>query len=326
MDEVAEAKAVQAHPRFQTPGSRRVSSEPAATTAGTKDRTEEGSHKTVFYGALYDLERTVTTHLFVICPNNSGSTFLRNALATSRRTWNLQREGQRMFGAVRPTRRKDDRLTGNNRLWASKKRWIDILRDPAHYDWPRTRAAWYFQAYARDPLARVFVEKSPAFLMVVGDLARHFRNAKFLFMVRNPYAVCEGIFRVRRRRPWGLSAALEGERMATVAARHVATCLEYQRRNIEAYGNQGVFFTYEAMCSEPERVAQKIRDLVPELDDLNLRQRLWVHSDYHEMLTDMNARQIARLDPDQIAAINREFQKHRAVLNYFGYDVVERFS
>ena len=295
-------------------------------TAGTKNHAEDEPHKTVFYGALHDLERTVTTHLFVICPTNSGSTFLRNALATSRRTWNLPREGRRIFGTVRPMPRKDDRLTGHNRLWAARKRWRDVYQDPAHYDWPRTRAAWYFQAYAHDPRAPVFVEKSPSFLMIVGDLARHFRNAKFLIMVRNPYAVCEGICRARRRGPWGLSAALEGERLETVAARHVATCLEYQRRNIEAYGDQGVFFTYEAMCSEPERVARKIRDLVPELDDLNLRQRLWVRSDYHEMLTDMNARQIARLDPDQIAAINREFEKHRAVLNYFGYDVVERFS
>ena len=295
-------------------------------TAGTRGRAEDGPRETVVHGALHDLERTVTTHLFVICPTNSGSTFLRNALATSRRTWNLLSEGRSVFGVVWPTSMNDSRLTGGSRLWAARKRWLDVLRDPAHYDWPRTRAAWYFQAYARDPLAPVFVEKSPPSLLIVEDLARHFRNTKFLFMVRNPYAVCEGICRVRRRRPWGLSTALEGETLETVAARHVATCLEVQRRNVEAYGDRGVFFTYEAMCREPERVARKIRDLVPELDDLNLRQRLWVRSDYHEMLTDMNARQIARLDAGQIQAINLEFQKHRAILHYFGYDVVERFS
>ena len=280
--------------------------------------------KPPFYGALRDLERTVTTHLFVICPNNSGSTFLANALATSRRTWNLADEGRKAVGIVWPNHNEKGRLTGCGRIWAARKRWRDVYKDPTHYDWPRTRAAWYFQAYARDPRATVFVEKTPLHLLVVGDLARHFRNAKFLFMVRNPYAVCEGIFRERRRR--GQSAGLEGERLETVAARHVATCLEYQRRNVEAYGDRGVFFTYETMCREPERVARKIRDLVPELDDLNLRQRLRVHADYHEMLTDMNARQIARLDPGQIAAINEVLAEHRTVLNYFGYDVVERCS
>ena len=284
----------------------------------------DGGHEAVVHGAFHDLERTVTTHLFVICPNNSGSSFLQNALATSRRTWNLLDEGWKMGGVVWPSHKNDRRLTGSSRLWAARKRWRDVRRDPAHYDWPRNRRAWYFQAYACDPRATVFVEKTPEHLLVVGDLVRHFRNAKFLFMVRNPYAVCEGICRVlRSRSPAFPSPAVEGERLETLAARHVATCLEYQRRNVEAYGDRCVFFTYEAMCREPERVARKIRELVPELDDLDLRQRLPVRRRYHEMLTDMNARQIARLDAGQIAAINREFQKHRAILDHFGYEIIE---
>ena len=58
----------------------------------------DGGHEAVVHGAFHDLERTVTTHLFVICPNNSGSSFLQNALATSRRTWNLLDEGRKMGG------------------------------------------------------------------------------------------------------------------------------------------------------------------------------------------------------------------------------------
>ena len=291
---------------------------------GTKDCTADRPSKTVVHGAFHDLERIVTTHLFVICPNNSGSTFLQNALATSRRTWNLEDEGRKAFGTVWPNRDAKGSPPTGVRTWAARKRWRDVFQDPAAYDWPRTRAAWYFQAYARDPRATVFVEKSPQHLLVVGDLARHFRNAKFLFMVRNPYAVCEGICRVLRSRGPGFpSPAVEGERLETVAARHVATCLEYQRRNVETFGTRGRFFTYEAMCSDPERIARKIRDLVPELDDLDLRQRLRVHANYHEMLTDMNARQIARLDAGQIATINRELRKHRAVLDHFGYEIMD---
>ena len=301
-------------------GSARGGVGPAAMT--------DGAHEAGIRGALHDLERIVTTHLFIICPNNSGSTFLQNALATSRRTWNLSDEGWKMGGVVRPSHKNDRRLFGSNRIWAARRRWRDVHRNPAHSDWPRNRTAWYFQSWARDPRALVFVEKTPEHLLVVGDLARHFRNAKFLFMVRNPYAVCEGICRVLRSRGSRFpQPALEGERLETVAARHVATCLEVQRRNVEAYGDRGVFFTYEAMCREPERVARKIRDLVPELDDLNLRQRLPVRGRYHEILTDMNARQIARLDAGggggQIAAIDRELRKHRAVLHHFGYEIME---
>ena len=300
---------------------------PEAMDADPNGRARDEPREAVFLGVHHDLERTVTSHLFVICPNNSGSTFLRQALATSRRTWNLAYEGGNAAGAVRPNRRNDDRLTGSVRIWAARKRWRDVIQDPAAYDWSRNRAAWYFQAYARDPRATVFVEKTPEHLLVVDALARHFRNARFLFVVRNPYAVCEGICRVLRSEDYGYpSPAVDGERLETVAARHVVACLEHQRRNVETFGAQGRFFTYETMCAEPERVARSIRDLAPELDDLCLRQRLPVHHrrhSYDEMLTDMNARQIARLDPGQVAAINRVLRGHRAVLEHFGYEIMD---
>ena len=70
-------------------------------------------------------------------------------------------------------------------------------------------------------------------------------------------------------------------------------------------------------------MAQRIRALVPELDDLNLRRRLPVKDNtYDAMLTDMNERQIARLDASQIAVFNRVFREHRSALDYFGYDLM----
>ena len=57
----------------------------------------------LFYGAKYDLENLIETHLFIICANNSGTTFLRNALATSKHTWNLTREGQHTYGFAGPS-------------------------------------------------------------------------------------------------------------------------------------------------------------------------------------------------------------------------------
>ena len=56
--------------------------------------------KGLHFGDGCDLESRITTNLFIICANNSGSTFLKDALAASRRTWNLTVEGQFMFGFV----------------------------------------------------------------------------------------------------------------------------------------------------------------------------------------------------------------------------------
>ena len=273
-------------------------------------------------GCRHDVERRVGTHLFGISANNSGSTFLKAALATSRATWNLALEGQMMLGYAGPDILWPHPAT---LLWASERRWIDLLTDPRRYDWPRTRKAWYFQADARSPEASVFYTKTPAHLLVVDALARHFHNAKFLFMVRNPYAVCEGICRFYREgTPHGSPASAPIGNLPEAAARHAVTCLAWQRRNLEAHGHRGVFFTYETMCAEPERVARRIRALVPELDDLDLRQRLRVKEGrYHEMLTDMNARQIARLSAEDVAAFNRVFRQHEDVLAWFGYTVME---
>ena len=275
------------------------------------------------YGAGRDLEHAVTTHLFGICPNSSGSTFLVRALETCRATWGFPREGQWIRGFRRPVIRQNIEDGRLKLLWACGQSTIRRFADPAGYDWPRTRKAWYAQVYTRDPAASVFVSKSPPHLLCVGELVRHFRNARFLFMVRNPYAVCEGIVRgcegFHRR-----GSEVHGMPLPEAAAVHVVNCLAWQRRNLETgtYRERGVFFTYEEMCAAPERVASRIQALVPELDDLDLRQRLPVKRMYHAMLTDMNARQIARLDAGRIEAFNRVFRAHRDVLDYFGYDLM----
>ena len=270
------------------------------------------------YGAGRGLELLVTTHLFAIAPNHSGSTFLAAALSTCRATWNLPSESHNVLGYAGPAPGRGE-LARAWKIWASRRRWRDVLADPSLYDWPRIRRAWYFQAWGRDPRAAVFVTKSPPYLLLVDELARHFANSKFLFMVRNPYAMCEGICRIvelRRLLPAGVN-------VPEAAAKHAVACLEQQRRNLEAHRGRGIFFTYEAMCAEPERVARRIRALVPELDDVELRQRLRVKGRYDEMLTDMNARQMARLKPERIAAFNRVFRAHRGLLGHFGYELLE---
>ena len=75
------------------------------------------------------------------------------------------------------------------------------------------------------------------------------------------------------------------------------------------------------MCANPKGTARTIRTLVPELEDLNLRRRIAM-KDYDEMLSDMNERQIARLDAADVAVFNRVFRAHRDALDYFGYELM----
>ena len=41
------------------------------------------------------------------------------------------------------------------------------------------------------------------------------------------------------------------------------------------------------------------------------------------MLTDMNERQLANLDPEDVAAFNRVFREHRDTLGWFGYELMD---
>ena len=101
------------------------------------------------------------------------------------------------------------------------------------------------------------------------------------------------------------------------------TCFHYQRKNIETYRDGGIFFTYETMCAEPERVEHSIEALVPELDDLKLRQKVPVKRIYNEMLRNMNEQQIARLSSEDLKRINRVFEPYQDLLDYFGYSLKE---
>jgi hypothetical protein len=152
----------------------------------------------------------------------------------------------------------------------------------------------------------------------VDDLVRQFRAARFLFMARDPYAVVEGILR-RSPRIW--SPRIPAAEAPAVAATHVITCLRYQRRNIESSNGRGVFFSYERMCAEPVAVAQSIAGLVPELKDVNLRQRLRVKQSYDEMLRNMNDQQIARLSGEERRQLREIFARDRDVLEFFGYSL-----
>ena len=176
-------------------------------------------------------------------------------------------------------------------------------------------------ANAADARASIFVTKSPPHVLCVAQLARTFANARFLFMVRNPYAVAEGICRYYRSSfppPYLGQFETRGKCLAEAAATHAANCLRLQRRNVEAWEHCGVFFAYERMWAEPGAVADEIRALVPQLDDLTLRRRIRVKS-YDEVLGDMNP----RLRADDLAVFNRVFRAHEDVLAHFGYQLME---
>lgn len=256
----------------------------------------------------------IARHLFLLAPNNSGSTFLAAALARCARAWSLPREGQHVAGFQGPS----SRGTGTRLLWAADPASVATFRDPAAYDWNRTRRAWYFHARAERAEADTLIVAAPPFLLVADQLAAAFADAAFLIMVRNPYAVAEGII----RRAANAGPVAPGDSLATTAARHIVAAFAAQQANRIALAERAIFFTYEDMCAAPGPVAMRIAALAPALADVTLDQSLPVKGRYHEPLRDMNADQIARLTPGQIADLNAVFATHYDLLASFGYAAI----
>jgi hypothetical protein len=252
----------------------------------------------------------IGTHLFVIAPNNSGSTLLRTAIAAAPACWSLEREGQHMPGFAGPSTRS----SGLRLIWAAKPEWIAALTDPAAFDWHRIRLAWHLQATSQSPEASVLVTSSPPFLFLVEALTARFPGARFLFLVRNPYAAIAGILRRGAEQP-----VAPGEDLRVLAARHMVAVFTRQRANIAAHGDSGIALDYEALCADPDATAARIRMLVPQLTALDLAAARRVKGIYAEPLRDMNAAAIAQLSADDLTAINSVFDEERPLLDHFGY-------
>ena len=258
-------------------------------------------------GAQQPLASQIDKHLFLIAPNNSGSTFVKNVLSTCANTWNLKREGQWMFGYRGPTAGS----VGLPLIWASSPDAVRTLQDQGSYDFETIKRSWYFQSFSKSKNASVFTTKAPPFLLIVDMLQENFKNTHFIFMVRDPYAVVEGICRRTMR--------YDKEKAYITAAKHIMTCFAYQKKNIERFKDNAVFFTYEQMCRDPENIEQQIKYLFPELLDIVLRQKLPVKGLYNEELRNMNNDQIARLMPEDLQQINMVFKQHKDLMSYFGY-------
>lgn len=264
------------------------------------------------FGASHNLARLVRTQLFLLCPNNSGSTFLQKALATSRNTWNLALEGQHVLGYAGPRPEQ----SGLEYVWGSDSDWVERFQDPASHDWQRAGQAWYFQATSTNPTASVFTTKSPPFLLVADQLAAAFHGSRFLIMVRDPYATAAGILRSR-----GASADDGQDALRSAAAAHLVTCFAAQRRNLERFEQIAAAFRYETMCEHPGAVEAQIQALVPALGDVRLAQHIPVKRIYSEPLRNMNAEQIARLTPRDLKLLNEVFAPHAALFRSFGYEL-----
>jgi sulfotransferase family protein len=229
----------------------------------------------------------MSSYVFVLSPPYSGSTVLWKLIATSSAVSSLPSEGQ-FLPEVMDVMREDP--------------WNADLSLP----WARIKQVWDGYWDHGKPL---LLEKSPPNLIRTADIVEHFKPAYFVVMVRDPYAHCEGLM---RRNSWD----------AVTAAEFSARCLRRQAQNAEELKN-AVHFTYEQLADDPGAIAERIRALIPEIDDLDTRSTFSVHSvdgTVDRAIVNLNSKKMRRLSPRDLRIITGILEKNSDLMTYWGYE------
>jgi hypothetical protein len=192
------------------------------------------------------------------------------------------------------------------------------MENEDHYDFEQIKSTWHGlwkqHEHFKTANPRVFLEKSPPNVLRAQMYEKNFPNSYFMIMVRNPYAVVEGILRrCKKRRP------------VEESIKHWVETSRKQIENIEVLKNN-VWFTYEDLCDRPKEVAPKIKKFMPELSDINLRKKLRTYSQlrgwFFSTPVNLNKPQINRLLTSDIKIINANLKQNEDLLEFFGYELI----
>ena len=275
--------------------------EQSNTGVNSSQETEEGVPALAICGGQVQeriSQEPLPTHLFVLSPNNSGSTLLTQYIGRCSDVARLPAEGQFMkcFRGPNPV------SLGVKHLFTEKRAEFE---NPSSYDWDAIKEGWNRHWYASG-VKSVNLEKSPTGILRADQLLKHFPYCRFLILTRDPYAVVEGI-----------SRRLESDEYERIA-RHVFESLRVQKANCEAYADISLRLRYEDICDDPYAAERQLGEFLGALIDVDFSDIIHI-KDYHQRVENLNSQQISRLPSNAIGMINREFDAETC--SFFGYEL-----
>lgn len=251
-----------------------------------------------------ELSDKIIKHLFLLCPNNSGSTFIQESFRKCKKVAVLDDEGQFTPGFQSELSSDHDLdfiFTLEPKLFENQK---------GLNEWHANEYYWNQIWNKNNPDADWKFEKSPPNILRPHLILDCFVNVSFIIMVRNPYAMAEGILRANP------NASIQD------IGNHVLNCLTIQRKNCYLKGNN-LTFTYEDMCDRPEWVETQIKTKF-EIDDFTLSANKDRHSKIkNNSVKNYNDEQISRLKKYHIIELNKIFSTATDTLDFWGYSILD---
>lgn len=254
-------------------------------------RTRTGQRLAAPFGTPLDGKKWI----FVLGCYNSGTTLLRDILAAHPDIGALPGEGVRFTDALpRPEE------FGWNRMWCRCLDQIRLRPGPGmEARAQRIKRQWSI-IYPSDP--PYLLEKSVANAVRTDFLQTYFAPAYFIYLVRNGYAVAEGIRRKGNPARYEDATYPSSYPIELCAEQWCATdrILMAERPRLERF----LCLKYEELAAAPDGSLQKVTDFLglDPLGDEQLQRRWRVHG-VHSEIRDMNEGALDRLSDEDMAKI-----------------------
>jgi hypothetical protein len=231
------------------------------------------------------------TWVFLVGCYNSGTTLLAELLGHHPSISALPTEGHFITDQF-----VKDYDIGLPRMWVEREDLFRLDENDNGPDPVRLKKEWGMRLDLKKP---ILLEKSPPNSAKTRWLQANFENARFVGIMRNGYAVSEGI--TRKADPKHLIDSWPIEKSA----------YQWKRSNEilqqdSAHLNNFMWVKYEDLAADTADTLNRITDFIglPGFENFE-NDRSWSIHERDESIRDMNQESIDRLSPEQIQQINR---------------------
>ncbi len=234
--------------------------------------------------------------VFIVGCYNSGTTLLHEILAECPNVASLPTEGAFLTNALYTPEE-----FGWVRMWHKCIDEVGLSKHNGDRRAVQTMKNWSVWLDRSRP---VIIEKSISNTPRILYLQKYFKPSCFIYVVRNGYAVAEGIRRKANLKKWHTPIQSEQYPIKICAQQWIET--DRMLDSVKGKVENLLLVKYEELVDDPDRITKKIYDFVGEhmgqCSDFTKKQ--YDVTGYHSEIVNMNQKSIARLSGEDIQQIN----------------------
>jgi len=233
-------------------------------------------------------------YIFIVGCYNSGTTLLDNIIASHDEISNLPTEGVALTGELR-----DPKEYGWNRMWYMCREKLEISRLNKKPDPVRIKKEWSFWF---DPDKEFWLEKSIINSLNIDWFEENFDHPYFIWIIRNGYAVAEGIKRRTQKKRKHPDIFQNGYPIEMCAKQWVVSNQVIKEKLSKVKNSYKI--TYEELTTNLIDTVKGILEWLPvKSKTIEMPSNFTFHKQ-SKMIRNMNFESINRLKKEEIKAIN----------------------